>query len=131
VEKTLETKIQSGQIALVLSEVSKSYAPNGKYLRKNGRRIFKSELRILFALFQKAQALFGKKYQNYQVFFFLKWSKRHQESQSLVSVTKTKIKSLYKVVKNLNEVHNHQFSFFSFSRKLFFEYFSVFQYIFS
>jgi hypothetical protein len=131
VEKTLETKIQSGQIALVLSEVSKSYAPNGKYLRKNGRRIFESELRILFALFQKAQALFDKTYRNYQVFFFLKWSKRHQESQSLVSVTKTKIKSLYKVVKNLNEVHNHQFSFFSFSRKLFFEYFSVFQYIFS
>ena len=127
----METKIQSDQIALVLSEVSKSYAPNGKYLRKNGRRIFKSELRILFALFQKAQALFGKKYQNYQVFFFLKWSKRHQEFQSLVSVTKTKIKSLYKVVENLNEVHNHQFSFFSFSRKLFFEYFSVFQYIFS
>ena len=127
----METKIQSGQIALVLSEVSKSYAPNGKYLRKNGRRIFESELRILFALFQKAQALFGKKYQNYQVFFFLKWSKRHQESQSLVSVTKTKIKSLYKVVENLNEVHNHQFSFFSFNRKLFFEYFSVFQYIFS
>ena len=127
----METKIQSGQIALVLSEVSKSYAPNGKYLRKNGRRIFESELRILFALFQKAQALFGKKYQNYQVFFFLKWSKRHQESQSLVSVTKTKIKSLYKVVENLNEVHNHQFSFFSFNRKLFFEYFLVFQYIFS
>lgn len=127
----METKIQSGQIALVLSEVSKSYAPNGKYLRKNGRRIFESELRILFALFQKAQALFGKKYRNYQVFFFLKWSKRHQEFQSLVSVTNTKIKSLYKVVENLNEVHNHQFSFFSFSRKLFFEYFSVFQYIFS
>ena len=127
----METKIQSGQIALVLSEVSKSYAPNGKYLRKNGRRIFESELRILFALFQKAQALFGKKYQNYQVFFFLKWSKRHQEFQSLVSVTNTKIKSLYKVVENLNEVHNHQFSFLSFSRKLFFEYFSVFQYIFS
>ena len=127
----METKIQSGQIALVLSEVSKSYAPNGKYLRKNGRRIFKSELRILFALFQKAQALFGKKYRNYQVFFFLKWSKPHQEFQSLVSVTNTKIKSLYKVVENLNEVHNHQFSFFSFSRKLFFEYFSVFQYIFS
>ena len=127
----METKIQSGQIALVLSEVSKSYAPNGKYLRKNGRRIFESELRILFALFQKAQALFGKKYQNYQVFFFLKWSKRHQEFQSLVSVTNTKIKSLSKVVENLNEVHNHQFSFFSFSRKLFFEYFSVFQYIFS